>query len=239
MLRLEDVTVAYGHIKAVRGVSLAVEEGEAVALVGANGAGKTTLLKTIAGLLKPEKGAIYFYDEPIAGRPPHEVVRKGIALVPEGRRVFPALTVEENLELGGYILPPVERARRIAEMYRTFPLLSERRKQLAGSLSGGEQQILAIARAMMISPKLLLLDEPSMGLAPVMVQAVAEVIEQIHSRGTTIFLVEQNVQLALRLSQRAYVLEHGEVVLSGASQDVLFSERVAHAYLGRAKEGIH
>lgn len=235
MLYLNEITTFYGTIQALRGISLTVKEGEMVALIGSNGAGKSTTLKTISGLLSPQSGQIRFQEEMIHGSPPFEIVRKGIAHCPEGRRVWPEMTVFENLRMGAYLrkdLPGMEND--LARMYALFPILEERKNQLAGSLSGGEQQMLAIARALMSRPKLLLLDEPSLGLAPIIVEKVAETIVTLNQSGTTILLVEQNAKLALMISSRAYVLQVGRIILFGYSKDLLVNEEVQKAYLGRA-----
>jgi len=232
LLALEKVEVHYGGIRAVKGIDLVVDEGELVCLIGANGAGKTTTLRAITGLAHAG-GRIAYAGEEIGGRKPHEIARKGIALVPEGRGVFPQLTIEENLAMGAYtrddragIAADVERA------FAHFPRLKERRRQTAGTLSGGEQQMLAIGRALMSRPRLLLLDEPSMGLAPIMVERIFEVIRQIAAEGVTMLLVEQNAKLALEASRRAYVLESGLVTISGPAADLLGNPQVRQAYLG-------
>jgi branched-chain amino acid transport system ATP-binding protein len=233
LLALKDLHVGYGGIHAVKGIDLTVEPGELVALIGTNGAGKTTTLKAIAGLLHAQSGRIEYSGEDINGQPSHKIARMGLALVPEGRGVFPRLTVEENLAMGAYtrndhaeIAADVERA------FGHFPRLKERRSQTAGTLSGGEQQMLAIGRALMSRPKLLLLDEPSMGLAPIMVEKIFEVIRRISAEGVTLLLVEQNARLALQVSQRGYVLEGGLVTLSGPSPSLLGNPQVRQAYLG-------
>lgn len=234
ILSVEGVSAAYGEIQALRNASLTVEKGEIVALLGANGAGKTTLLRCIIGLLKPQSGQIVFQGEPILGKTAVDMVRKGMSMVFEGRRVFSELTVLENLVIGGYTLRDREiRRRRLDSLLERFPHLAERRGQLAGSLSGGEQQMLAIARALMSEPDLLLLDEPSMGLAPKIVDDVFETIHDLNTGGTTVLLVEQNAARALEYAQRAYILETGSIVLSGAGKDLLNDRRVQTAYLGR------
>ncbi len=234
LLRLEGVEIAYGDMLAVRGVSLAVHPGELVALIGGNGAGKTTTLRAIAGLLRPRRGIIEFDGARIDGLPPAAVVGRGIAHVPEGRQLFPSMTVRENLELGAQT-PAArrERARTLETVFTLFPRLAERQRQLAGSLSGGEQQMCAVGRALMARPRLLMLDEPSLGLAPVVVGAIFDNLVRINRDGTTVLLVEQNVLQALRLSHRAYVLENGTVVLEGACERLLADERIKRAYLGR------
>jgi len=233
LLALKGLHVGYGGIHAVKGIDLAVEPGELVALIGTNGAGKTTTLKAIVGLLHPQAGRIEYSGEEINGRPPHQIARKGLAMVPEGRGVFPRLTVEENLAMGAYTRNDHrEIAADVERTFGLFPRLKERRAQTAGTLSGGEQQMLAIGRALMSRPKLLLLDEPSMGLAPIMVEKIFEVIRRIASEGVTLLLVEQNARLALQVSQRGYVLEGGLVTLSGPSPDLLGNPLVRQAYLG-------
>jgi branched-chain amino acid transport system ATP-binding protein len=233
LLALQGLHVGYGGIHAVKGIDLTVEPGELVALIGTNGAGKTTTLKAIVGLLHPQSGSIGYSGEEIGGRPPHRIARKGLAMVPEGRGVFPRLTVEENLAMGAYTRNDHrEIAADVEKMFGLFPRLKERRAQTAGTLSGGEQQMLAIGRALMSRPKLLLLDEPSMGLAPIMVEKIFEVIRKIAAEGVTMLLVEQNARLALQVSQRGYVLEGGLVTLSGPSQALLGNPQVRQAYLG-------
>lgn len=233
MLRVDQLDIYYGMIHALKGVSLEVKEGEIVTLIGANGAGKSTLLKTISGLLKPKQGDILYLGKSISGKPAQGIVKAGISHVPEGRRVFANMSVEENLELGAYLRKDREGIRRdFQKVFGLFPRLSERKKQLSGTLSGGEQQMLAIGRAIMAKPKLLLLDEPSMGLAPIIVKSIFSIIEEINKEGTTILLVEQNANIALSVASRAYVLETGNVVLSGPAQEVRESEMVKQAYLG-------
>ena len=234
MLSLNEVVTYYGNIQALRGISLEVAEGEMVALIGSNGAGKTTTLRTISGILPTHSGEIRFRDEPIHSIPPFEIIKKGIAHAPEGRRVWPDMTVFENLRMGAYLRKDLlEMKDDLERMYVLFPILKDRRNQLAGSLSGGEQQMLAIARALMSKPKLLLLDEPSLGLAPIIVERVAETITSLNRAGTTILLVEQNAKLALTISSRAYVLQVGRIILSGDSRDLLVNEEVQKAYLGK------
>jgi branched-chain amino acid transport system ATP-binding protein len=234
LLEIRDLFVAYGHIEALKGISLDVEEGEIVALLGANGAGKTTTLRAVSGLLRPRAGSIRLAGEEVTGQRAHRIVAKGLGHVPEGRRIFPALTVEENLNLGGYLLRhrPAELAARRQRVYDTFPRLLERRNQLAGTLSGGEQQMLAIGRALMTAPKVLALDEPSMGLAPLLVRAIFGILEEIRRQGTAILLVEQNARQALRIADRAYVLETGRITLSGPARELARDPRVQAAYLG-------
>jgi branched-chain amino acid transport system ATP-binding protein len=232
VLRVDDLHVFYGQIHALKGVALEVERGEIVALLGNNGAGKTTTLKTISGLLAPRRGSVTLENQVLGTIPPHEVVRQGIAHVPEGRRIFNRLTVRENLVMGAYL----RRDRRIdddmARTFELFPRLRERITQVAGTLSGGEQQMLAIARALMANPRLLLLDEPSMGLAPVLVEQIFEIIDDINRQGTTILLVEQNASMALSIAHRAYVIETGVIVLAGSAADLAANADVKRAYLG-------
>ena len=233
LLALENLQVSYGGIRAVKGVDLAVEPGELVCLIGANGAGKTTTLRAITGLVRAAGGRIVYDGADIASLKPHEISRKGLALVPEGRGVFAQLTIEENLAMGAYARS--DRAGVAADLERTytlFPRLKERRRQTAGTLSGGEQQMLAISRALMSRPKLLLLDEPSMGLAPLMVERIFEVIRGISADGVTMLLVEQNARLALEVSRRGYVLESGQVTISGEARSLLGDPRIREAYLG-------
>jgi branched-chain amino acid transport system ATP-binding protein len=233
MLSVTDINAYYGNIQALFGVSLEVAEGEIVALIGANGAGKSTTLKTIVGLIKPAAGDIKFLDKPIAGLPPYETLKVGIALCPEGRRVWPQMSVTEVLQLGAYTRKDrAEIAEDLEMIYEWFPILKQRESQRAGSLSGGEQQMLAIGRALMSRPKLLLLDEPSLGLAPKIVEQVAEIIVDINCRGTSILLVEQNAVMALNLANRAYVLETGRVTMHGQGKELLQDEHVRRAYLG-------
>lgn len=233
MLKVDQIDVYYGNIQALKGVSLEVSEGEIVTLIGANGAGKSTLLKTLSGLLKPKKGKIEYLGSSIAGKPAQTIVKAGISHVPEGRRVFANMTVEENLELGAFVRKDNKEIRKdLDKVYEIFPRLLERRKQLSGTLSGGEQQMLAMGRAIMARPKLLLLDEPSMGLAPLMVKTIFSVIEEINGTGTTILLVEQNANMALSVANRAYVIETGKVVVSGTAKELQASEQIKEAYLG-------
>jgi branched-chain amino acid transport system ATP-binding protein len=233
MLRLEAVHAAYGPVAAIRGLDLEVHEGELVCLIGANGAGKSSTLRAISGLLPPTRGRIVFGDREIQRLDPDQILKAGIAHCPEGRRVFPHLTVDENLAMGAY----VRRDRRavaddVQALCEHFPVLAERRRQLAGTLSGGEQQMLAIARALMSRPRLLLLDEPSLGLAPTMVDTTFEIVRDIRGRGTTVLMVEQNAYLALRMADRAYVMETGRIALAGAARDLLDDDHVRRAYLG-------
>ena len=232
MLEINDVHVYYGAIHAIKGISFNVEEHEIVTLIGANGAGKSTTLNTIAGLLKPKTGTITFEGKNINNMTAHGMVSLGMALCPEGRRIFQQMTVKENLEMGGFSRKPAEIAPSIEEMFERFPRLKEREKQIAGTLSGGEQQMLAMARALMSKPKLLMLDEPSMGLAPILVEQIFDIIRELHEAGTTILLVEQNAQMALSVADRAYVLEIGRVTLTGTGKELIASEAVQKAYLG-------
>ena len=232
MLDVKDLNVYYGPIHAVKGVSFHVDEGEIVTLIGANGAGKSTILKTVSGLMKPKGGEVDFLGKKISGVAPHKIVKMGIAHVPEGRRIFTRMTVEENLEMGAFTAPnsSVEEGKEL--VFRQFPRLKERRKQTAGTLSGGEQQMLAMGRALMSKPTLMMLDEPSMGLAPILVEQVFEIIKRLHEAGTTILLVEQNAQMALSIADRAYVLETGKISLSGTGKELSESESIRKAYLG-------
>jgi branched-chain amino acid transport system ATP-binding protein len=235
LLSLNNVHIGYGGIKAVKGIQLHVDEGELVALIGANGAGKTTTLKAISGLLKPTAGEIRYQGQSLVGVVPHRISQQGLALVPEGRGVFPGLTIEENLAMGAYCRN--DKAGIASDMeiaYQRFPRLKERAKQTAGTLSGGEQQMLAISRALLSRPKLLLLDEPSMGLSPIMVQKIFAVVREVAASGVTILLVEQNAKLALQVSNRAYVMDGGLVSFEGPSADLLHDPRVREAYLGEA-----
>ncbi|MBL8524025.1 MAG: ABC transporter ATP-binding protein [Betaproteobacteria bacterium] len=233
LLKLEQVHVGYGGIKAVKGIDLEVNAGELVTLIGANGAGKTTTLKAIVGLLKPSEGRVMYDGNNIVGQPSHAIAAKGLVLVPEGRGVFPSLTIEENLQMGAYIRNDRDGiAADIEHKFSLFPRLKERAKQTAGTLSGGEQQMLAISRALMAKPKLLLLDEPSMGLAPIMVQKIFEVVRDVSKSGVTILLIEQNARLALQISQRGYVMDGGLITLAGESADLLSNPKVREAYLG-------
>ncbi len=235
MLRLKSVHTYYGNVHALKGVSLHIRQGELVALIGANGAGKTTTLKTISGLLRPTRGAIDFLEEDISRLTPNKVVRKGISHVPEGRQVFGKMDVSANLELGGYLVKNRELAsRRMAEVESLFPVLGQRSDQLAGTLSGGEQQMLAMGRALMGHPKLLLLDEPSLGLAPIVAHTVFKSIAKLRDEGMTIFLIEQNARAALNISDRAYVIETGKIIMEGASRELLNHNQIRRAYLGKA-----
>ena len=232
MLKVEDMHVYYGSIHAIKGVSFEVNEGEIVTLIGANGAGKSTSLNTVAGLLKPRSGKITFEDKNLTGMPASKIVSLGMALCPEGRRVFQQMTVQENLEMGGYTRPASEIGASLEDVYARFPRLKERYKQVAGTLSGGEQQMLAMGRALMSKPKLLMLDEPSMGLAPILVEQIFDIVQELHQAGTTILLVEQNAQMALSIATRAYVLETGNIVKEGDAKMLMHDDDVRKAYLG-------
>ena len=232
MLRVQDLHVYYGAIHAVKGVSLEVADGEIVTLIGANGAGKSTVLNTISGLLKPKSGTVEFMGEMIGSMPPNKVVQHGLVQCPEGRRIFARMTVEENLQMGAYTRPSSELAQNLEKVYELFPRLKERQKQVGGTLSGGEQQMLAMGRAMMSQPKLLMLDEPSMGLAPILVEQIFDIIRELHKAGATILLVEQNAQMALQVANRAYVLETGKITLAGSGKELLESDSIKKAYLG-------
>ncbi len=233
MLEVANLHTYYGYIHALKGISLTVEKGEIVTLIGANGAGKSTTLLTITGILKPRDGYVRLEGEDLAPYKPHEIVRKGMVLVPEGRRIFSRLTVMENLEMGAYIRQSKQEIKEDLErVFTLFPRLKERQKQVAGTLSGGEQQMLAIGRALMARPRLLLMDEPSMGLAPVLVEAIFETIQQINKEGTTILLVEQNALMALSIAHRGYVLQTGEIVLSDTATNLIKNEMVQKVYLG-------
>ena len=232
LLKVENLHVYYGSIHAIKGISFEVNEGEIVTLIGANGAGKSTTLNTVTGLLKPRVGDVFFEDRSIIGLPAHKIVSQGIALCPEGRRVFTQMTVQENLEMGGFSRPQDEIGASLEDVYERFPRLKERYKQVAGTLSGGEQQMLAMGRALMSKPKLLMLDEPSMGLAPILVEQIFGIVKELHKAGTTILLVEQNAQMALSVADRAYVLETGTISMAGDAAELLHDERVQKAYLG-------
>lgn len=233
MLIINDIDVFYGNIQALKGISLEVKEGEIVTLIVANGAGKSTLLKTISGLLKPKRGSIEYLGAAIDGKPAQSIVKAGISHVPEGRRVFSNMTVEENLELGAYLRNDREAIKKdLNHVFELFPRLLERRKQLSGTLSGGEQQMLAMGRALMAKPKLIIMDEPSMGLAPLMVKNIFNIIEMVNKEGVTVLLVEQNAHMALSVAHRAYVLETGKIVLTGSAKELQESDEVRAAYLG-------
>ena len=232
ILNVEDINVYYGSIHAVKGVSFEVNQGEIVTLIGANGAGKSTTLNTISGLLHSKTGSITFMDEPLNKYPCHKIVSKGLAMVPEGRRIFLQMTVEENLEMGAFTQPNAGVDADLERVFDQFPRLKERRRQIAGTLSGGEQQMLAMGRALMSHPTLLMLDEPSMGLAPILVEQIFDIIKDLHKAGTTILLVEQNAQAALSVADRGYVLETGRIVTSGTGHELLESPAIKKAYLG-------
>ena len=232
ILKVENINVYYGAIHAIKGISFHVDQGEVVTLIGANGAGKSTTLQTISGLLRSRTGSIEFCGENISSTPSHKIVEKGLAQVPEGRRIFLQMSVQENLEMGAYTQPGAGVDSDLERVFQQFPRLKERRRQIAGTLSGGEQQMLAIGRALMSHPKLLMLDEPSMGLAPILVEQIFEIIRQLHKDGTTILLVEQNAQMALSVADRAYVMETGKITLSGTGAELAASDQVKKAYLG-------
>ncbi|MCS7068864.1 MAG: ABC transporter ATP-binding protein [Meiothermus sp.] len=233
LLEVKDIHTYYGHIHALKGVSLTVEEGEIVTLIGANGAGKSTTLRTISGMNKPRKGEVVYQGQPIHKMPADKIVGLGIGHVPEGRRIFPRMTVEENLEMGGFLInnPKVVQERK-EQAFTLFPRLAERRNQKGGTLSGGEQQMLAIGRALMQDPKLLLMDEPSMGLAPVLVDFIFEIIQKLNQQGKTILLVEQNARLALQIAHRGYVLQTGHLTMSGPARELAARPEIQEAYLG-------
>ncbi|WP_423978110.1 ABC transporter ATP-binding protein [Lancefieldella rimae] len=232
LLSVKDLSVSYGAIRAVRSISFEIKAGEIVTLIGANGAGKSTVLNTLSGLIKPDAGSIVFSGENIVGMKPHKIVEAGLALCPEGRRVFSRMSVAENLEMGGYTHSDEENAETRELVYEHFPRLRERRRQMAGTLSGGEQQMLAMGRALMSRPKLLMLDEPSMGLAPLLIEEIFSIIKTLGAAGTTILLVEQNANMALQVANRAYVLEIGKVVKIGTGEALLHDDDVRKAYLG-------
>ena len=232
ILKVEDINVYYGSIHAIKGISFEVQEGEVVTLIGANGAGKSTTLNAVSGLLRSKTGSISFLGESLAKVPSHKVVAKGLALVPEGRRIFLQMTVQENLEMGAFTQKGSGIQQDLEMVYELFPRLKERYKQMAGTLSGGEQQMLAMGRALMSNASMLMLDEPSMGLSPLLVQEIFDIIRNIHKEGMTILLVEQNAQMALSVADRAYVLETGRVVMEGTGAELLTNERVRSAYLG-------
>lgn len=233
MLRIEDLDVFYGDLQALRGISLKVEEGEIVTIIGSNGAGKSTTIKTISGMLRTRKGLISWFDQPISNLSTSAIVEKGIIQIPEGRQLFPSMSVLENLELGA-LNPRARRDKKenLRNIFGLFPRLEERKNQSAGTLSGGEQQMLAIGRGLMSRPRILMLDEPSLGLSPLLVRSIFNIISQINQEGTTILLVEQNIHYALRMAQRAYVLENGEIVRHGPSQELLQDDQIRHTYLG-------
>ena len=233
MLKVDNIDVYYGAIHAIKGVSIQVAKGEIVTLVGSNGAGKSTTLRTISGLLKPKNGTILFEDNHIEGLPAHKIVGMGLCQVPEGRRVFANMTVMENLELGAYLRSDKDEiAKDLEDVFKKFPRLLERKEQVSGTLSGGEQQMLAMGRALMGRPRLLLLDEPSMGLAPLLVKEIFHIIQEINASGTTVLLVEQNANMALSIADKAYVLETGRIALAGTAKELASSEAIRKAYLG-------
>ena len=232
LLKLENVHTYYGHIHALKGISIEVNEGEVVTLIGANGAGKSTTLRTISGLARPRVGTVTFQGTALNNLPPHKITRMGVGHVPEGRRIFPELTVRENLEMGGFSVSSREVAERMERAFTLFPRVKERLNQLGGTLSGGEQQMLAMARGLLLNPRILLLDEPSMGLAPVLVDQIFDIIQELHAQGTTILLVEQNARMALQVADRGYILQSGQIVMSDAAKVLQESEVVRKAYLG-------
>jgi len=232
MLTVSDINVFYGNIHAIHGVSFDVRQGEIVTLIGANGAGKSTILKTVSGLLRSKTGKISFLDSEIGTVPPHNIVKRGLVQVPEGRRIFLRMSVQQNLEMGNYIHNKDTMQEKIEDVFARFPRLKERRKQLGGTLSGGEQQMLAIGRALMTSPTLLMLDEPSMGLAPLLVEQIFDIIKELNESGVTILLVEQNARMALSVANRGYVLETGRIVASATAEELLEDPAVRRAYLG-------
>ncbi len=232
LLKVDDLHVYYGAIHAIKGISFEVYDDEVVTLIGANGAGKSTTLNTVAGLLRPRSGAITFDGKNLLTTHASKIVSQGVALCPEGRRIFQQMTVRENLEMGGYTRPAAEIDASMQEMFKRFPRLKEREKQIAGTLSGGEQQMLAMARALMSKPKLLMLDEPSMGLAPILVEQIFDIVKELHEAGVTILLVEQNAQMALSIADRAYVLETGTISMTGSADELLHNDAVRKAYLG-------
>ena len=231
MLKVNNLNVYYGQIHAIKDASFEVHQGEVVALIGANGAGKSTILKTVSGILRPRSGSVTFLDQDITHVEPHNIVRKGLAQVPEGRRIFLQMTVMENLEMGAFTRGKLSQED-IDDVFTRFPRLKERRKQVTGTLSGGEQQMLAMGRALMSKPKLLMLDEPSMGLAPILVEQIFDIVKELNSAGTTILLVEQNARMALSVADRAYVLETGTISMSGPAHELAEDDRVRKAYLG-------
>jgi branched-chain amino acid transport system ATP-binding protein len=232
MLQIENLQVAYGKVQALWGVSISIEAGQIVALVGANGAGKTTLLKTISGLIRPTSGSIAFEGESLKMATPTQIVRRGLIQVPEGRKLFPEMSVMENLLLGGYCTPANQRHQRLEEVFAVFPALKRRERQIAGTLSGGEQQMVAIGRGLMAAPKLLMLDEPSLGLAPFMVEEMFRVVQEVNRLHVTVLLVEQNTEHALSIAHKGFVMESGRIVLSGSGSDLLANPEVRKAYLG-------
>ena len=234
LLEIDDIHTYYGNIHALKGVSLAVEEGEIVTLIGANGAGKTTTLNTISGIIRPRSGSVHLNGRDLGTVAPHKIVSAGVVQVPEGRRTFARLTVEENLRMGGFTVSDQDVKDGVARAFEMFPRLLERRTQIAGTLSGGEQQMLAMGRALMSKPKVLLLDEPSMGLAPVLVDAIFDTIRALHAEGTTILLIEQNARMALQVADRGYVIESGRILLTDSAENLRENEEVRNSYLGIA-----
>ena len=234
ILEIHDLVVSYGGIEAVKGIDLTVEQGKIVTLIGSNGAGKSTTLKTIAGLVKPKSGSILFNGEPLLGKSTDQIVSRGVTLVPEGRRVFPNLTVEENLRIGAYLRKESIRDD-LDRVYALFPRLKEREWQMAGTLSGGEQQMLAVGRALMAKPQLVMMDEPSLGLAPIVVRGIFDIIREINAQGITVLLIEQNAHRALKIADQAYVMQTGTITLSGTGRELAENEEVKAAYLGKAK----
>ncbi len=232
LLKLDNVHTYYGHIHALKGISIEVNEGEVVTLIGANGAGKSTTLRTISGLARPRAGTVTFQGTALNNVPPHKITRMGVGHVPEGRRIFPELTVRENLEMGGFSVSSREVAERMERAFALFPRVKERLNQLGGTLSGGEQQMLAMARGLLLNPRILLLDEPSMGLAPVLVDQIFDIIQELHAQGTTILLVEQNARMALQVADRGYILQSGQIVMGDKAKVLQESEVVRKAYLG-------
>lgn len=235
MLKLTNIETYYGQIQALKGINLEVDDGKIVTLLGANGAVKSTTMRTIAGLLKPKKGTVEFLGQNVTGLKPHQLLRKGIALVPEGRAILSTMTVLENLEMGAYHRKDGNVKEDIKQVMKRFPILEERQTQLAGTLSGGQQQMLAIARALLSKPKLLLLDEPSMGLAPIIVSEIFRIIQEIKEEGTTVLVVEQNAKQALKIADYGYVMETGKIIMEGFAKDLLKDERIVEAYLGKKK----
>ncbi len=235
VLRIKELYVSYGGIEAVRGISFDVKAGEIVTLIGANGAGKSSTLRSISGLVKPKSGSVIFEEEDITGKDSSLIVSKGLAMVPEGRRIFPNLTVLENLKIGAYLRKD-DLSEDLERVYGYFPRLRERSWQAGGTLSGGEQQMLAVGRALMGKPKLLMMDEPSLGLAPIVVQGIFEIIRQIHEAGTTVLLIEQNANMALHVADRAYVIENGKIAMEGTGKELLENEKVREAYLGTVEK---
>ena len=233
MLKINDLHVSYGGIRAIRGVSLEIPDKKIVTLIGANGAGKSTTLRTIAGLVKPDSGSIELDGEELTGKSPNEIIERGIALVPEGRRVFSNLTVLENIKIGGYLRKDSLDSD-IKKMYELFPILKERNWQQAGTLSGGEQQMLAVARALMSKPKIIMMDEPSLGLAPLIVRDIFDIIKEINNQGVTVLLIEQNANMALKIADKAYVMETGKITMTGTGAELLADEDIRKAYLGKS-----